>query len=414
MDDIIINGTYETIKLIINKKEYDCISAFSESDLEMFFKQRDLGQSGKEVIVRSIFRNIESDKNEKKEELFESINALPDSVIETYIVKVTEGNTVMSQKYEESEGNCYDKFYVALKESRKELLKPLLSIFSETTNSDFNHDLMKISIPGYKENITQIVETFADIVKSTIDVHQIMKPFLDQMAEFGKSISKYCTSITGALVDIIPKIKIPYFSEEEKEQIKVSYTKWAEYGWTSIPNAPISFYFKPPIDIKEANRKALKYCRKKDMEELFEKMKSISRIKQSDLDEAIFCFENQKYKSCAMILFALMDSKLIRLQKEEDKKKRKNRPSGKQAANNIKKRLSSEVEGTFYLVLEYINLFSCFEVVFKSGNDFKKQPKVINRNFLDHGMLTRDVKRMDCVQLFLLYYNFMKMLELIK
>lgn len=414
MDDIIINGTYETIKLIINKKEYDCISAFSESDLEMFFKQRDLGQSGKEVIVRSIFRNIESDKNEKKEELFESINALPDSAIETYIVKVTEGNTVMSQKYEESEGNCYDKFYVALKESRKELLKPLLSIFSETTNSDFNHDLMKISIPGYKENITQIVETFADIVKSTIDVHQIMKPFLDQMAEFGKSISKYCTSITGALVDIIPKIKIPYFSEEEKEQIKVSYTKWAEYGWTSIPNAPISFYFKPPIDIKEANRKALKYCRKKDMEELFEKMKSISRIKQSDLDEAIFCFENQKYKSCAMILFALMDSKLIRLQKEEDKKKRKNRPSGKQAANNIKKRLSSEVEGTFYLVLEYINLFSCFEVVFKSGNDFKKQPKVINRNFLDHGMLTRDVKRMDCVQLFLLYYNFMKMLELIK
>lgn len=115
-----------------------------------------------------------------------------------------------------------------------------------------------------------------------------------------------------------------------------------------------------------------------------------------------------------MILFALMDSKLIRLQKEEDKNKRKNRPSGKQAANNIKKRLSSEVEGTFNLVLEYINLFSCFDVVFKSGNDFKNQPKVINRNFLDHGMLTRGVKRMDCVQLFLLYYNFMKMLEWIK
>lgn len=414
MDDIIINDSYETIKLIINEKEYDCITAFSESDLELFFKQRDLGQSGKEVIVRSIFRNIESDENEKKEELFESIDALPDSVIETYIVKVTEGNTIMSQTYEESEGNCYDKFYIALKESRKELLKPLLSIFSETTNSNFNLDSMKINIPGYKENITQIAEIFADIVKSTIDVHQIMKPFLDQMAEFGKSISKYCTNITGALVDIIPKIKIPYFSEEEKEQIKVSYTKWAEYGWTSIPNAPISFYFKPPIDIKEANRKALKYCRKKDMEELFEKMKSISRIKQSDLGEAIFCFENKKYKSCAMILFALMDSKLIRLQKEEDKKKRKNRPSGKQAANNIKKRLSSEVEGTFYLVLEYINLFSCFEVVFKSGNDFKKQPEVINRNFLDHGMFTRDVKRMDCVQLFLLYYNFMKMLEWIK
>lgn len=410
MDDIIINDTYETIKIVINGKEYDCITAFSESDLEMFFKQREVGQSGKDAIVRSILRNLKSDENVKKEELLESTNVLSDSVIEMYLIKVTEGNTVMRQKYEEVEGNCYDKFYVALKESRKELTEQLLPTFSEIAKLNFHVDSMKINILGNKESTNQIAEIFADIVKSTIDVHHIMKPILDQMAEVGGIIAKNCTNITAALVDIIPKIKIPSFSEEEKEQIKASYIKWAEYGWTTIPNAPLSFYFNPPIDIKEANRKALKYCRNKDMEELFEKMKSLSKIKQSDLDEAIFCFKNKKYKSCAMILFALMDSKLIRLQKEEDNK-RKYRPSGKQAANNIKKRLAPEVEGTFYLVLEYINLFSCFEVVFKSGNDFKKQPKIINRNFLDHGMLISNVKRMDCVQLFLLYYNFTKMLE---
>lgn len=31
----------------------------------------------------------------------------------------------------------------------------------------------------------------------------------------------------------------------------------------------------------------------------------------------------------------------------------------------------------------------------------------MNRNFVDHGMLHRKVRRMDCIQLFLAYYNFL-------
>ena len=80
MDDIVINDTYETIKIVINGKEYDCITAFSESDLEMFFKQKEVGQSGKDAIARSILRNLKSDENVKKEELLESTNVLSDSI----------------------------------------------------------------------------------------------------------------------------------------------------------------------------------------------------------------------------------------------------------------------------------------------------------------------------------------------
>lgn len=80
MDDIVINDTYETIKIVINGMEYDCITAFSESDLEMFFKQKAVGQSGKDAIVRSILRNLKSDENVKKEELLESTNVLSDSI----------------------------------------------------------------------------------------------------------------------------------------------------------------------------------------------------------------------------------------------------------------------------------------------------------------------------------------------
>ena len=66
----------------------------------------------------------------------------------------------------------------------------------------------------------------------------------------------------------------------------------------------------------------------------------------------------------------------------------------------------------FTLLFE-ANLFACLEKVFEKGNDFRKQPEVLNRNFLDHGMLTRKVTRKDCVQLFLLYYNILELLDMI-
>ena len=144
-------------------------------------------------------------------------------------------------------------------------------------------------------------------------------------------------------------------------------------------------------------------------------MKDLSAVKKSDFEDAVFCFKTKRFRPCAMLLFSLLDAKFIRMQKNEDRNRRNNmRPSGSKAANNIKNRLAPEMEDSFYIALSYLNLFRCIETVFEQGDDFKKQPDIINRNFLDHGMFTRKVKRMDCVQLFLLYYNFVKMIEWIK
>ena len=51
--------------------------------------------------------------------------------------------------------------------------------------------------------------------------------------------------------------------------------------------------------------------------------------------------------------------------------------------------------------------------IFADGDDFKKQPKIVNRNFIGHGMLTSNVKKRDCIQLFLLYYNFLSFFDTI-
>ena len=301
-----------------------------------------------------------------------------------------------------------------MKEWRKELLKQLQPKIFEITKPNFHLDSTYTNILGYKGNIGQMTKTIAQIVKPMIDTQEMFKPIFKQMAEFSKSIAKILVNVSGYLTDVLLKTEIPSLSEDEKERIKDSYQIWGKYGWTIIPNIPYSFYLKPPIDIKDANKKALKYCRNGDMKKLFEKMRCTSKIKKSDLEDAIFCFENKKYKPCAMILFALIDSKLIRLQNDEDRSKRNNmRPSGRKAAQNIKNRLVQE-ENKFYQILGILNLFGCLEIVFGLGNDFQQQPKIINRNFLDHGMLTRKVKRMECVQLFLLYYNFMIMPEWMK
>jgi len=116
-----------------------------------------------------------------------------------------------------------------------------------------------------------------------------------------------------------------------------------------------------------------------------------------------------------MILFSLIDAKLIRMQTEEDKGNKRYRDCGKKAVKNIEKRLEQEcdINNTFFLMLSYKNLFACLLTFFDDGNDFKEQPALANRNFIDHGMLTKNVRKRDCIQLFLLYYNFLEFFEII-
>ena len=117
-----------------------------------------------------------------------------------------------------------------------------------------------------------------------------------------------------------------------------------------------------------------------------------------------------------MIIFSMLDAKLIRMQRKEDVNKKNNmRASGSSAAKHIKDRIKKEndINRRFFVLLEYINIFACIDKFFEAGNDFKKQPKMANRNFVTHGMLHNNVKRRDCVQLFLLYYNFVEFFDIL-
>lgn len=237
------------------------------------------------------------------------------------------------------------------------------------------------------------------------------------MASYQPDLSGLAEAARHMLVDLgetLKGITFATISEERKEQLLQAHKQWGEYGWTINPNASVDTLFdSAPSDKKTADQIALKECSNASMKSVFKSISEMKHSKKIDFEEAVFDFDNRKYKSCALMLFALIDAKLIRLQKDSTLNG-KGRSVGAKAVEQAKARATEITEDHMLFTLLFeANLFACLEKVFEKGNDFRKQPEVLNRNFLDHGMLTRKVTRKDCVQLFFLYYNILELLDMI-
>lgn len=199
-------------------------------------------------------------------------------------------------------------------------------------------------------------------------------------------------------------------SEERRQKLIGSYKKWGEYGWTLPPNAPIKSFYTFPGSAVIANEQMMKLCTKKDMEQLFEELRH-QMIKQKDLEEAIDCYNDRRYMACALILFGLIDAKLIR---KQERKKKRYRPAGSDAAEELRNRFEKESNRTIlFIMLRGLNVLYCLESIFENAHDFKKEPFIVNRNFVSHGMTLRSVRRRDCIQLFLALYNLTETLDYI-
>ena len=172
-------------------------------------------------------------------------------------------------------------------------------------------------------------------------------------------------------------------------------------------------FFTVPSSRADANAKALSYCGNKQIEILFSDLLDTKGIKKADLTEAIDDFRSKKYKSCASILFSLVDGILIR---SMEKGKKRQRPSGKTAAVLLNGKIENadEIKDMIFHLLSWAGVFAALKVFFEPGDDFKRQPSVLGRNWLDHGMLHRPVKRMDCIQLFLLLDNLTDMKDMLR
>jgi len=216
-------------------------------------------------------------------------------------------------------------------------------------------------------------------------------------------------NLSNAFFGFAKNMELSSYQKNEREKLIEAAKKWGQYGWTSPPNSQ-ELIWDEPADIEEANQIALKCCCKSEVDFLI----SVLRDKgtdESDLEEAEFCYNNQRYKACALVLFGIIESMLIRKQITRGDEWRKVTIG---AVKVIRGRYEVDTQGEdeFLASLVYLNLFECLEVFFEKANDFKIEPPTINRNFIAHGMSRKKVTKMDCIQLFLALYNLVFFLEI--
>ena len=176
------------------------------------------------------------------------------------------------------------------------------------------------------------------------------------------ALSESAHRMSEIISESVQRIRIPDLSEERKQEIIEAHKLWGSYGWTMNPceNAKKIFEYMP-TDKKSADTIALKQCSGQKMKQIFEIISETRRVKKADFEEAVFDYNHRQYKSCALILFSLVDAVLIRLQKKSDLKG-KRREVGLRAVSKAKTRTETDINvQMLFIAMFYTNLFACLE-----------------------------------------------------
>jgi len=297
-------------------------------------------------------------------------------------------------------------------DEKREIRFPLPD--EDGTDTELSDASMEAARDTMKSDLKHIVDGIAQSFSFARELANTIRPALENFAKMAQELSAVIKPIVEAVqqasasfAKAIADFQIPTITEERKQELIASYKKWGEYGWTLCPDAPFDCFDELPVSIEAANAVMMPLCSKHEMQQLFDELRG-QRIKKEDLDAAILCYNNRQYKACALILFGIIDAKLIRKQKRGEKY----RPSGSKAAKRLREQFEgADNEKLLFTMLLCVNLFTCLETLFANADDFKVEPATINRNFVSHGMTRRPVRQRDCIQLFLALYNLMLFFE---
>lgn len=401
----------------------------AEKFLDCLTKTKD----AKKAIASVIYEKLKTDSS-----IFPTLTEIEmqnDIVFVPFIISVVDDDTELKKAYDEivNIDSPIERFSIALttywdglnkgltdrlkpvlapwEQLYKNINQPWLYQYQDTTKAlqferlqpAFEH-IEKIQRSLDFSQLRQIQQTVAFIqpewIATVQRINEIISPLITPLQSI---LGQY----SSTMAEIAAGISFPNFSEGRKQELIESHRKWGQLGWTLLPNAPINFFSKCPDNSVEADKRALIYCKANHLDELFSKLRT-AKIKKSDLDEAVYCFSKKQYKACALLLFGIMDAILIRKQPKSNR-----RSVGASALRKLKAKFKAhrDLDQTFFLLMDYVNLTVCLEAFFSDGNDFKKEPNIINRNYIGHGMNVRKVRKKDCIQLFLALYNLVGFME---
>ena len=343
---------------------------------------------------------------------------IDDSEVRCFIEAYIDSSEELKSIYIENNAeDLFERFVCSLRKRTEYLgkqivenLRPALQKFSNAIKLAIPPIPKLVITPQLQESlntVSKISKFYTDTIQtSMVSMAKVISDSINRIIPDYTQAMKSLAQTMGKFADVF---RSPLLSERKKE-LQVAFTQWGKFGWTLPPNADLELFYDNPNNEIEAFKIVQPYINKGGMQFVFDVLLQMKHIRKSDLKEAIANYEDKRYKSCIMILFSLIDARIIRLQETKEGKRR---PSGYRGANKYFERVDADemIEMSFADALYKYSILSSLSVVFEAGDDFKKQPDVVNRNFIDHGMLHRNVTQRDCKKVFLLLYNFVALVE---
>ena len=400
----------------VGKTEYGATAFLSVRDMEYIagvdFNQRgiDCKEITLSILVSHLIDYPEQTINKK---------LIYDSEIGRFIEAYIDSSDELKSIYIENRTeDIFEQFVNSLRIRTEDLTKQMVENLRPALQDLAN--AIKLSLPPIPKlvitpQLQESLNAVSGISKFYTDTIQtsmvsMAKVISDSINRMLPDYSQTMNSLAQTMGKFAEVFRSPLLSNERKKELQEAFTQWGKFGWTLPPNADLELFYDSPSDEKEAFEIVQPYIDKGGMQFVFDILLEMKHIRKSDMKEAIADYEDKRYKSCIMILFSLIDARIIRLQ---EKKEGKRRPSGYKGANKYFEKVDADemIEMSFADALYKYSILSSLSVVFEAGDDFKKQPDVINRNFIDHGMLHRNVTQRDCKKVFLLLYNFVALVE---
>lgn len=239
----------------------------------------------------------------------------------------------------------------------------------------------------------QFVNNINNIIPS--DLAQRLKESIDAIYGNFEPIAKVASSFQNTISEVIgPTLEhlSQLYSDINWERIAEGSKGWGEYGWIPPEELSIDQVSNPPATLKEADQIALSALDAKSLELLFSELSSVVP-KRKDIEEAISLFKGKRYKATAMLLCSLIECELIKADTRSKRRKSK----------NVINRLGKELPPKGLVLVTTPALPSAYAYFFHDANDFDRSVEgELNRNFLQHGMMYKQVRKKTCIKLFLI------------
>ena len=192
-----------------------------------------------------------------------------------------------------------------------------------------------------------------------------------------------------AISEVLTSIDRDDFWEKSRNAAK----RWGRHGWIILENMPVNVIFNCPDSCVDANRLCRKYA-KELLPELRTSLPSKVR-KSKDTQEMFELYDEGHLKSCAMMACSLIDGELLNWKIAKTRNRHiKSTPARLSTASEI---------GVQSAAIDLMSIVEVYYHFFQNGRGFDRSLEgELNRNFLMHGMMNKNVTKTACLKLFLL------------